>query len=176
MSALPALVGDRPFPHSVELERALLGGAIRSGVLPAVAAEDFYRPDHAALWTLMQAMAAEGTPIESVTVLERIARGRRPDRYGGIPNVVELPDAVPATANLAWYAGRVVELARQRRDIAALLEMVDALFDAPTHGLSDEHRMALLEQVVVGVGQPLSRSEVARTVNAALDATGRGKR
>ena len=166
---------DRPFPHWIEGERAVLGSAIL-GVDIGLSADDFYRPDHAALIGLLVEMRAEGTPIDPVTVTERVLRGGRPDRYGGLVAVVDLPDVAPPPSSVAWYAARLAELARHRRDIAALLAHADALFDAPSEGLTDAARLAVLDSVVRGVCGPLSRADVARTVNAALDASGRVKK
>lgn len=129
MNTVPhlAIVNNEPTratPFSVELEQALLGGLILNparlaDIVGLVAAADFYRPDHALLFTLLVEMNAAGIPIEPVTVQERVARGGKANRYGGIPYVVELPDQAPSTANLDYYARRIAVLARCRAILRA---------------------------------------------------------
>jgi replicative DNA helicase len=118
----------RVFPHSVDTERSLLGGVMIDGSLldevrELVSPDDFYRPDHRALFVLLCRMSADNVPIDQVTVPERIMREGRTDTYGGLPYVIELVDHVPATANIRHYAAVVREKADRRR----LIEQLQAL-------------------------------------------------
>lgn len=132
-------------PHSIELERALLGGLILNparlreiGALVGVS--DLYRPDHAALYGLLLEMQAAGDPIEPVTVAERVSHGGLALRCGGIPYVVELTDHAPSTANLDYYARRVAALARWREVMGAAEQLLSAAEDAPMgveHGVDN---------------------------------------
>lgn len=99
----------RPHPQAVEAERALLGGLIQDpDLLPEIQEilrpDDFYRPEHGALFQLLGDMQAREESIDLITVPERIGRDGQADRFGGIGYVVELPDHVPSTANLPHYA------------------------------------------------------------------------
>jgi replicative DNA helicase len=127
------LTSTRPFPASVEFERALLGGLILNPamlrlVVEIVKPEDFYRPDHEHLFRLLLHMEAQGEPIEPVTVPERISREGRADRYGGVPYVVELVDHVPATANLSHYANEIRAKSVLRRFISGTQELIEKAF------------------------------------------------
>jgi replicative DNA helicase len=129
-------MSSRPFPHSVEYERALLGGLLQNPamlreVAEVVEADDFHRPDHQELFRLLARMDAGGEPIDQVTVPERISREGRADRFGGVPYVVELVDHVSSTANLSHYAGVIREKATLRRFIEHSQELVDKAFDQP---------------------------------------------
>jgi replicative DNA helicase len=130
------LSSGRPFPHSLEYERALLGGLIRNPgqlreIAEQVGADDFYNPGHEALFTLLLQMDAQGEPIEMVTVPERIQRDGKPDRYGGLAYVVQLPDHVPATANLSHYAQVIRQKSVLRRLISHSQELVTQAFEQP---------------------------------------------
>lgn len=141
MNTVPhlAIVNNEPTratPFSVELEQALLGGLIlnpgrlteaRGIVTPA----DFYRRDHALLFELLLAMNAAGVPIEPFTVQERVARGGKAARYGGLPYVIELPDVATSTANLDYYARRIAALALCRRMMGAAERVVEVAEAAP---------------------------------------------
>jgi replicative DNA helicase len=125
---------DLPFPHSLEHERALLGGLLvdatrLSSIGELVAGDDFHRPEHRALFELLVSMAGEGTPIDTITVPERVhAAGA--DRFGGVPYVLELVDRVTSTSNLEHYAAEIRRKAILRRFIAGGQALVDDAFVA----------------------------------------------
>ncbi|MCP4963678.1 MAG: replicative DNA helicase [bacterium] len=112
-------IPDRPMPQAIEAERSLLGGLMQDpDRLPEIAIkpEAFYRLEHARLFELLVAMAGSQASIDMVTVVDRV-RVMGPDRFGGIGYVVELPDAVPSTANLPYYARLIQDKADRRRII-----------------------------------------------------------
>lgn len=118
-------MSDAPrFPHALDVERLLVGGVCMSPeMLPAVRAvvqgEDFYRPDHRELYTLVCAMADAGERVDLTTVAFRVAAGGDDQRYGGVGYVLRLmEDSAPAAA-LHHYASVVHETARARRLMAA---------------------------------------------------------
>ncbi len=121
----------RPFPQSVEAERALLGGLILDpeqfeDVGQILREEDFYRPDHRAIFELIKSMRAAGDVVDMVTVPERVARGDAEGRFGGLAYVLELPEAVPSTANLKFYA----EVIRQKATLRRVIESAQTLSEA----------------------------------------------
>jgi len=100
---------DQPFPQAVDAERALLGGLLQQpdellAVTEVVKGDDFYRPEHGALYELLVQMSAKGETIDLLLVTDRVARGGEEQRFGGVPYVTQLPDHVPSTANLVHYA------------------------------------------------------------------------
>jgi replicative DNA helicase len=127
---------ERPSPQAVESERALLGGLLQepselSRVSERVRPEDFYRPEHGALYKLLLEMSSRGESIDIVTVGERITRGDGPERYGGAGYVAELPEHVPSTANLAHYAEVIREKAALRELIKASLDLANQAYAQP---------------------------------------------
>ena len=85
--------------------------------LPSLTAEDFYRPNHEALFALMQAMSASGEPVETLNVLQRLTS--RP-----VPNVDAaylhtLYASCATWHNAGWYAKTIRQLSRLRRMAAA---------------------------------------------------------
>ena len=127
---------NRPLPQSLEFERALLGGLLRNPnmlreVAEMVEAEDFYRPDHAALYRLIREMDVLNEPIDPVTVLERMTRDRREERYGGVSYVLELTEQVPSTANLTHYAKGVQQKSLLRQFIIGSQDFISEAFGQP---------------------------------------------
>lgn len=117
---------DLPTPQALDAERALLGGLILAperlrDVAGTVTATSFYRPDHGRLFELLADMVDEGVAVDLTTVADRLMLGGKPDSFGGLAYVLALPDAVPSTANLAYYAS-IVRGAANRRELLRTLE------------------------------------------------------
>jgi replicative DNA helicase len=105
-------------PKAVEAERAVLGGLIvdpswLSRLAVLLEPEDFYRPEHAAMFRLLLTMQATGKRIDLVLVAHAIRDD--PERYGGAAYVAELPEHVVSTANLEHYAEAVTTTAEARK-------------------------------------------------------------
>ena len=120
----------RGIPHSREAERAVLGGLMldpeRMGtVAEHVGIDDFYAEAHQKLFELMAGMAERGEPTEMVAVVEAVTRAGLQDAVGGIAYVSSLPDDVPATANLDFYAGIVRDRAIERRLLTGVQEIAE---------------------------------------------------
>lgn len=151
------------------VERSLLGGVIQeprklAELSPLVSAADFANPRHGNLWRLLLARQAAGQPIDLVQIPEAVAATGKHEDYGGVAYVAMLPDHVPSTTNLDYYARQVADLARKRRAVdaaqrfAARIQAADDLDEAVaglTRELHDErageatsaHVGEILEQV-----------------------------
>jgi replicative DNA helicase len=127
---------DRPSPQAVEAERALLGGLLQDPtelvrVAERVRTEDFYRPEHGALFKLLVEMQGRGDSIDLVTVAERLTRGNQADRFGGAGYVAELPEHAPSTANLPHYAEVIREKSALRDLIRVSTELANQAYAQP---------------------------------------------
>jgi len=123
----------RALPQSLEAERAVLGGLMLDPerVLTTselITPDDFYREAHKKLFQLMLDMTERGEPTEMVAVVERIVAASRADEYGGLAYVSSLPDAVPSTENLDYYAGLVRDRALRRRLILGAQQIADRVY------------------------------------------------
>ena len=138
MTARP-MTDARAYPHDLEAERALLGqsmsdpdalGEVRAALKP----EHFYRPGHRNLFAMLCGMADDGTPIDTITMIDRMRRDGGEYRYGGVAYVVELVDGVVSTANAGHYA-RIV---RDKYIARTTLEQMAGLRDKC---LDDHHNV-----------------------------------
>ena len=121
---------DRALPHSIEAERAVLGGLMLDSVTASEISEmleegDFYREAHGKLFTLLVEMSERGEPTEMVAVVEKIAGSGRADEMGGLSYVSALPDNVPSTENLEYYARLVRQRSVVRKLLAGLTEVAE---------------------------------------------------
>ena len=118
----------RQVPHSTEAERAVLGGLMLDPerihvVNERLSADDFYREAHSRLYTLMAAMAERSEPTEMVAVVEAVTKAGLEDAVGGVAYVSTLPDNVPSTENIEYYASLIHERAIERRLIEGTREI-----------------------------------------------------
>lgn len=112
----------KPSPHSLETERALLGGLIADprridDARTLVSPEDCYSPSHERLLGLLIERHTAGLPIDMVVIPEEVMR-LGADRFGGITYVVQLADRV-ISANTDHYARAIRSDAVRRRLIMA---------------------------------------------------------
>lgn len=115
---------SRTFPHSLEAERALLGGLLQAPdellrIADRLKVDDFYRPDHAALFELLVEMQGRQETVDLVTLPRRLDAQGQAERYGGVAYVMELVTYAPTTANLDHYAETIRELHVRRKIIVA---------------------------------------------------------
>lgn len=126
----------------IESERAVLGSLILDGsskrvfeVAEVLGTEDWYRKSHAELWRLLVRLAQQGKLTDLVTVLDTVRTTGRPDDYGGLAYVAALPDNVPSTENVLYYAHAVRDSAL-RRAVVRLAGELDLLLK---DGAQDPH-------------------------------------
>jgi replicative DNA helicase len=143
-------------PHSVEAEQSLLGGllidpAAWDQVADVVRAEDFYRPDHALIFSALTELAAAGKPGDVVTVSETLARRARLDDAGGLGYLGTLTRDTPTAANVRTYAQIVRERALLRKLVAAGREISSSVF--ANDGSSARDLVDLAEQRVFEIAE-----------------------
>lgn len=118
-------------PMAVEAEQSVLGALMLvPGALAKVsdwlAAADFFRPDHAAIYGAILALAEAGKPFDAVTLGEWLEANAVD--IGGTGYLVELASWVPSAANVIAYAEIVAEKARLRQAIDVGTRMVESAF------------------------------------------------
>jgi replicative DNA helicase len=168
---------DRPPPHNLEAEEAVLGAILAAGQLLAEVAgvleeADFYRPAHRAIWRAILRLADRGQPTDPVTVLGELDHAGELADVGGGPFLHTLVAAVPTVANAAHYAQLVAEAARRRRvidlgiqlahsdaDPAVLAHLAGELTDTTADGI-DGHGWALPVPFGATAGTPAFPVEV----------------
>lgn len=154
----------KAMPHAVDLERYLLGGIMKDGrsaimQVEHIAAEDFWRHDHAELFKLLCEMDALGEDVNNATVPERIAATHEPERYGGFAYVLELSGCNVTTVNLKLYADEITKLALRRRLIAAMQTNIERLY------VETENPVGIIDDLHSVVNSELTQSGQTGWVN-----------
>lgn len=116
---------DAMTPASVEAEQSVLGGAlIDPEALGRIAHLNlapghFRHHQHRAIWTAILYLDSKCQPFDIVTVADRLSDAGLTEDSGGIKYLNDLAQSVPSAANIARYAGIVIEKAMRRAGLEA---------------------------------------------------------
>ncbi len=110
-------------PYSIEAERSVIGGLMLDPeawekISELVVADDFYRPEHRAIFAVIARLADDTEPADVVTISERLDKRGELEEIGGIAYLIEVVEATPSASNIASYAEIVRERAILRRLIS----------------------------------------------------------
>jgi len=162
-------------PQDVPAEQAVLGSVLISpealaAVDEVLVAEDFYQPRHQVIWDAVRKVAAEGVPVDALTVNDTLLKAGDLSRIGGTTYLHTLIEAVPVAASASYYAAIVLEKATLRRLVQGGTRIVQMAQDAATANtgitgtIEDLVERARLELSLVE--HPLTGDAAAFTVRA----------
>ena len=128
---------DRLPPHSPEAEQGVLGcvllspneclgdcvGKFKSG------SEVFYDLRHQTIYDALVEMWDARTPIDVITLQQRLKDKQLLEQVGGIAYLAGLPDTVPSAANLSYYLEIVHEKYLLRKMISTCAGVVGRVYD-----------------------------------------------
>lgn len=142
-------------PHSLEAERAVLGGIFVDpdryfDVADLLAPADFFRAEHGYVFSTFRELAEKGQAIDPLIVRERLkAKGQLDavnDAY-----LFSLMDGMPRASNVAAYGVVVREKADRRRLILVANKILTEI------SVDEEHEVRVLvdraEQAIFEIGQ-----------------------
>lgn len=110
--------------HSPADEQSVLGALLLPGSnavdrIGALKPGHFFSEAHRVIFGQIIAMAAQGQPIDPVTVAERLDAAGLSEKAGGLVYLGELASNTPSAANIGRYAKTVVDKALERELVAA---------------------------------------------------------
>ena len=110
-------------PRSEEAERSVLGGVLRDwrvldDLLAEIDSADFYSERHRVVFESMSQLSQEQTPVDLVTLSERLRRDKKLDLVGGEAYLMDLADSVVSAAGITAHA-RIV---REKGLLRSLIE------------------------------------------------------
>jgi replicative DNA helicase len=128
-------------PHSLEAEQSVLGGLLLSSdgwdsVAEEVAAVDFYRPAHRAIYREIALLADAAEPIDVITVADRLEAKGQLEVAGGLAYLAELAEKTPSASNIRAYA----QVVRERASLRKLIEAAQGIAES---GFNPEGRTSL---------------------------------
>lgn len=121
-------------PHSLEAERAVLGGVMLDNnqwfnVAEIAGATDFYRPQHGLIYEAMNYLAEDNQPLDVVTVSTRLQHSGLLEKAGGAIYLAEIAQETPGASNVVAYAKIVRERSTLRQLLGAANRIAESAFN-----------------------------------------------
>lgn len=120
-------------PQNIEAEQSVLGSILldKDAVLKVadiLTAEDFYRADHAEIYSCILKLFEKRKPIDLVTLTDELEKDKKLKEVGGATYLATLVNSVPTAAHVATYANLVHQTATLRRLISAASQIAELGF------------------------------------------------
>ncbi len=161
-------------PHSVEAEKAVVASMIMDSdalfsASEVLVPEDFYGKQYGVLFEAMIEMQVAGTPVDLVTLQEKLKEKDVPPEVASMDFVKELLKEVPTSANIKHYSEIVSEKSLLRKLIKINEEISNTCYSGKE---SLEEIMDKTEKSVFGLVQNRNRGDftpIKEIVISALD-------
>jgi len=129
---------DRPLPHNLEAERAVLGAILLNAEAIHQAVEfvretDFFRDAHRRIFLKMLGLMERGQAIDFITIKDELGRSGELDQVGGPAYVASLVDGLPHGVNVGDYA-RIV---KQKATLRSLIQSANRVLSSAYHAEED---------------------------------------
>lgn len=121
-------------PQAKELEECVLGALLiisesADEVCGFLTPEMFYADAHVRIYNAIQQLYNEQSPIDIMTVTERLKKNADLDACGGYFYVVQLTNKVGSAANIEYHARIIQEKFMARQVISACTEAISEAYD-----------------------------------------------
>jgi len=119
-------------PQNIEAEQSVLGSILLSNqsiYKIDLESGDFYKPEHARLFSLLRRMIEKGNPADIVTVNNALKKVGKIEAVGGTVYLSQLLDIVPTAANIRYYANIVKNASIRRKIQSVAQEMLQKASD-----------------------------------------------
>ncbi|MCE7897896.1 MAG: replicative DNA helicase [bacterium] len=142
-------------PHSDEAEKSVLGSILmdRDAIVQVseiLLPEYFYNERHGMIYEAMLALYEERSPIDLVTLPQKLKEKKYLDKVGGIAYISGLVEGVPSSANVRHYGEIIQEYATRRKLISDASVLIEKSFD---EGLEVKDLLDNAEQKVFSLSQ-----------------------
>lgn len=123
------LIFTRGLPSNTEAERFVLGMAMLGTPLDrleaALASDDFSLEKHRRIYSAMQAVEAQGEPVDRVTVANELIKRGQLESVDGITYLVSLDEGMPEISNIDAYVNIIRDKAVMRKLIFAAQALIE---------------------------------------------------
>ena len=126
---------DRPLPHNLEAERAVLGAVLLNAeaihrAVEFITERDFFRDAHRRIFAKMIELMERGQAIDFITIKDELARAGDLEPVGGPAYIASLVDGLPHGINVGDYARIVKEKASLRSLIQSANRIITSAYQA----------------------------------------------
>ena len=110
----------KKIPHSLEAERALIGGIFYNQELfeeikDIVTFEDFYKVEHSAIYEAMEKVYSDSKGIDAILIDEEIKKSNLKNKDEVLEVLSDILDEITSSYNLLEYANLIKEKSMLRR-------------------------------------------------------------
>lgn len=153
---------DRALPHSKEAEQSVLGSVLSSPqavgeACEILGADDFFFTQNKEIYGCVLELFNENTPVDIVTVSDKLNQHDKLDAVGGVPYLSSLVLSVPTTGNVEYYARIVKDKATLRRLIYATQGVMSMAYDEQD---ATERIIDRAEQLVLDISSNKDQSDI----------------
>ena len=158
-------------PHSQEAEKAVVGCIMQDKKALAQAAEtlraeDFYFDANREIYAVSIELFNENTPVDIVTVSDRLTRYDKLDAVGGIPYLASVSTSIATTENVSHYANIVLEKAVLRR----LSKAATAINSLAVGGESETDKvLEQAEQLIYDIAEGREKTDIVPVSEIIMD-------
>lgn len=145
----PVLAGRVP-PQNLDAEVSTLGALLIDPeaimkVADALRPEDFYRPEHNAIYETMMILFEKRIPIDLLTVSDELTNHKKLEMVGGAAKLSSLVSAVATASNISHYADIIRQKSLLRKLINAAGTIGEMAFeeDRPAESILDDAERSL---------------------------------
>ena len=124
-------------PHSVKAEESMIaailldgGESLQSAQAAGIKPASFYVPANGVIFATIEAMQAEGVPLEAVNLFERLRDIGKLDAVGGLGYVVRVTREAASVVNFQHMVRQVRFHAERRQVIEAMTKAVENAYEA----------------------------------------------
>lgn len=162
---------DYELPHNLEAEKAVIGCIMQdSKALAASAeiikAEDFYFDANREIYAISMELFNENTPVDMVTVSDRLTRYDKLDAVGGITYLTSLAMSITTTENVAYYAKIIREKAVLRK-LSKTATAINAI--AVSQDSEPESVLERATQMIIDVVSDQGKGEIVPVSEIVMD-------
>ncbi len=161
-------------PQAVDLEQAVLGAMMidKKGldeVIDILSPQNFYRPEHQAIYTVIQKLFNDSQPIDLLTVANELKSDGKLDMIGGDYYLIQLTQKVSSSAHIEYYARVIQEKFILRKLIEISSQVIEKSYDetSDVFDLLDYSESKLFEITEGGIKR--SYSEAGTLVQEAIE-------
>ena len=110
----------KKIPHSLEAERALIGGIFYNQdlfdeVRDIVKKEDFYKVEHSAIYEAIEKVYSDSQGVDAILIDEEIKKSNSKNKEEILQILSDILDEITSSYNLLEYANLIREKAMLRR-------------------------------------------------------------
>jgi replicative DNA helicase len=169
----PEDTDHHPVPHDPDAERAVIGAVILGGpaalaeISDLIGPEDLYIPAHETIMNALCTLADRGRPTDAIALAN--ALGPDLSKVGGPPYLHTCMEAVPTSANGAYYAEIVREKAYLRAVVTVgtrIAQMGRTEYEPDLKTAIEREIMTLLQRPVRGWSPAVPLTGTSRTAPA----------